>query len=207
MNRMKPQESSTEQEEGFVQPVRRRSRRTPEVPGSGTARDEFFMQMAIREAVKAGKHGDVPIGCVIVYDASRPDSKADRHAEALDIPADRILGRGHNRRNKDRNALMHAEISAIRAACRKLQDWRVEDCTLYVTLEPCPMCAGAILQARIPRVVIGAMNAKAGCCGSVLDMLHVQAFNHRCEVRTGVLQADCTKLMTDFFRTLREEKG
>lgn len=176
------------------------------VPPQGAARDEYFMRLAIREARKASKHGDVPIGCVIVYDASNAGSKADQHAAALGIPADSILGRGHNRRNKDHNALMHAEISAIRQACRKLEDWRVEDCTMYVTLEPCPMCAGAIVQARIPRVVIGAMNAKAGCCGSVLDMLHVPGFNHRCEVRTGVLQEACAQQMTDFFSVLREQK-
>ena len=101
---------------------------------------------------------------------------------------------------------MHAEIIAIKKACKAFDDWRLEDCTMYVTLEPCPMCAGAIIQARIPRVVIGAMSQKSGCCGSILDMLHEERFNHQCEVTKELLLEDCTHLMTDFFRNMRNRE-
>ncbi len=147
--------------------------------------DEKYMRTAIKQAEKAGTIGEVPIGCVIVYE-------------------DKIIARGYNRRTVDKNVLSHAEINAIRKACRKIGDWRLEGCTMYVTLEPCPMCAGAIVQARIPRVVIGCMNAKAGCAGSVLDMLHEEGFNHQVETETGVLGDECSQMMKDFFRELRE---
>lgn len=147
--------------------------------------DEKYMRTAIKQAEKAGAIGEVPIGCVIVYE-------------------DKIIARGYNRRTVDKNVLSHAEINAIRKACRKIGDWRLEGCTMYVTLEPCPMCAGAIVQARIPRVVIGCMNAKAGCAGSVLDMLHEEGFNHQVETETGVLGEECSQMMKDFFRELRE---
>lgn len=147
--------------------------------------DEKYMRTAIKLAEKAGAIGEVPIGCIIVYE-------------------DKIIARGYNRRTIDKNVLSHAEINAIRKACRKIGDWRLEGCTMYVTLEPCPMCAGAIVQARIPRVVIGCMNAKAGCAGSVLDMLHEEGFNHQVETETGVLGEECSQMMKDFFRELRE---
>ena len=144
--------------------------------------DEAFMKEAVRQAKKA--IGDVPIGCVIVKEG-------------------RIISRGYNRRNADKTVLSHAEITAIKRACKKEGDWRLEDCTLYVTLEPCPMCAGAIVQARIPRVVIGSMNAKAGCAGSVLNILKEPGFNHQVKVETGILGEECSCLMTDFFKELR----
>ena len=146
--------------------------------------DEAFMKEAVRQAKKAAAIGDVPIGCVIVREG-------------------RIISRGYNRRNADRTVLSHAEITAIKRACKKEGDWRLEDCTLYVTLEPCPMCAGAIVQARIPRVVIGSMNAKAGCAGSVLNILKEPGFNHQVKVETGILGEECSCLMTDFFKELR----
>lgn len=145
------------------------------------------MKAAIREAKKAYALREVPIGCVIVYE-------------------DKIIARGYNRRTVDHNVLSHAEIIAIRKACKKLGDWRLEDCTMYVTLEPCPMCAGAIVQARIPKVVIGCMNPKAGCAGSVLDMLHEDGFNHQVETEVGTLGDECSQMMKDFFRELREMK-
>lgn len=149
--------------------------------------DEKYMKQAIREARKAEKLEEVPIGCVIVYEG-------------------RILARGYNRRNTDANTLAHAELQAIRKASKKLGDWRLEGCTMYVTLEPCQMCAGALVQSRIDRVVIGAMNAKAGCCGSVLDLLHVSGFNHAVEMEKGVLGEECSAMLSDFFRRLREKK-
>ncbi|ADL02815.1 tRNA adenosine(34) deaminase TadA [Lacrimispora saccharolytica] len=148
--------------------------------------DEKYMRAAIRQAEKAGAMGEVPIGCVIVYE-------------------DKIIARGYNRRTIDKNVLSHAEINAIRKACRKVGDWRLEGCTMYVTLEPCPMCAGAIVQARIPKVIMGCMNAKAGCAGSVLDLFHQDGLNHQVETESGVLGDECSRLMKDFFKALREK--
>lgn len=147
--------------------------------------DEKYMKTAIKEAQKALALGDVPIGCVIVCDG-------------------RIIGRGYNRRTADKNVLSHAEINAVKKACKKMGDWRLENCTMYVTLEPCPMCAGAIVQARIPRVVIGCMNPKAGCAGSVLNLLDEKGFNHRVQTEIGVMEEECSKLMRDFFKELRK---
>ncbi|WP_432630676.1 tRNA adenosine(34) deaminase TadA [Brotaphodocola sp.] len=149
--------------------------------------DEGFMREAVRQARKAGKLGDVPIGCVIVKDG-------------------KIISRGYNRRNADKTVLSHAEVTAIRRACAKLGDWRLEDCTLYVTLEPCPMCAGAIVQARIPTVVIGSRNPKAGCAGSVMDLFHQKGLNHQVELREGILGETCSDLLTNFFLGLRKKK-
>ena len=149
--------------------------------------EERCMREAVRQAKKAWKLGEVPIGCVIVYEGQ-------------------IIGRGYNRRTTDGNVLAHAEIIAIRKACRAMGDWRLEGCTMYVTLEPCPMCAGAIVQARIPKVVIGCMNPKAGCAGSVLDLLHEDGFNHQVETEVGMLGEECSQMLKDFFRELREKK-
>lgn len=145
------------------------------------------MREAIRQAKKAGKLDEVPIGCVIVRDG-------------------KIIARGYNRRNTEKSTLAHAEIQAIRKASKVIGDWRLEDCTMYITLEPCQMCAGAIVQARIPRVVIGSRNPKAGCAGSILDLLHVPAFNHQVELEEGVLQEECSEMLTSFFRELRKKK-
>ena len=146
---------------------------------------ENYMKEAIKQAKKALALGEVPIGCVIVYQGS-------------------IIGRGYNRRNTDKSTLAHAEISAIKKASRVIGDWRLEDCTLYVTLEPCQMCAGAIVQARIPQVVIGCMNPKAGCGGSILNILEMPEFNHQCTVTRGILEGNCSNLLTTFFTELRK---
>ena len=145
-----------------------------------------FMKEAIRQARKAAKLDEVPIGCVITYE-------------------DRIIARGYNRRNTDKSTLAHAEIAAIKKASKVNGDWRLEECTLYVTLEPCQMCAGAIVQARIPRVVIGTMNAKAGCAGSVYNLLQEPKFNHQVEVIYDVLREECTQMLTSFFIQLRQK--
>ena len=147
--------------------------------------DEKFMREALRQAKKAYAKSETPIGCVIVYEG-------------------RVIARGYNRRNTDGNTLAHAELTAIRKATKVIGDWRLEGCTIYVTLEPCPMCAGAIVQARIPECVIGCMNPKAGCAGSVINLLDMQGFNHQVQVRRGVLEEECSKLMKEFFRELRE---
>ncbi len=148
---------------------------------------EKYMKEAIRQAKKAWALEEVPIGCVIVYE-------------------DKIIARGYNRRNTDKNTLAHAELQAIRKASKKLGDWRLEGCTMYVTLEPCQMCAGALVQSRIDRVVIGSMNPKAGCGGSVLNLLQMEEFNHQVEVIRGVLEEECSEMLSDFFRELRQKK-
>lgn len=148
---------------------------------------ERYMKEAIRQAKKARALEEVPIGCVIVCNGQ-------------------IMTRGYNRRNTDKNTLSHAELNAIKKASKKLGDWRLEGCTMYVTLEPCQMCAGALMQSRIDRVVIGSMNPKAGCAGSVLNLLEMDGFNHKVEVIRGVLQEECSIMLSDFFRELREKK-
>lgn len=147
--------------------------------------DEKYMREAIKQARNAAKIDEVPIGCVIVYDG-------------------KIIARGYNRRNTDKSTLAHAEIIAIRKAAKVIGDWRLEDCTMYITLEPCPMCAGAIVQARIPRVVVGAMNPKAGCAGSVINLLQMDGFNHKAELTSGVLVDECRTMLQDFFKEMRK---
>lgn len=149
-----------------------------------SATHQKYMRAALKQAKKALLLGEVPIGCVIVHE-------------------DRIIARGYNRRNTDKNTLAHAEITAIRKASKKIGDWRLEDCTLYVTLEPCQMCSGAIVQARIPRAVIGCMNPKAGCAGSILNILEMPEFNHQVQVTRGVLEAECSAILKQFFKDLR----
>lgn len=142
------------------------------------------MRMALKLARKALELGEVPIGCVIVYEG-------------------KVIGRGYNRRNTDKNTLAHAEITAINKASKKIGDWRLEGCTLYVTLEPCQMCAGAIIQARIPEVVMGCLNPKAGCGGSVLNILEMPQFNHQAAVTRGILEQECSDILKEFFVGLR----
>ncbi len=146
--------------------------------------DEKYMKAALKQAQKAYQLGEVPIGCVIVHDR-------------------KIIGRGYNRRNTDKTSLAHAEITAIKKASKKIGDWRLEECTLYVTLEPCQMCAGAIVQSRITEVVMGSMNPKAGCGGSILNILEMPQFNHQVKVSRGVLEKECSELLTLFFKELR----
>lgn len=144
----------------------------------------FFMKEAYKEAIKAYNINEVPIGCVIVYNNN-------------------IIARGYNKKNSEKNSLKHAEIIAIDKACNVLGDWRLEGCTLFVTVEPCPMCAGAILQSRIDTVVFGTKNNKAGCCGSILNLLDNKNFNHTVKIIDGILLEDCSILMKKFFKKLR----
>jgi len=148
---------------------------------------ELFMSMALEEARKAEAIGEVPIGCVIVKDGE-------------------VIASAHNKRETTQQPTAHAEILAIQTASEKLGTWRLTDCDLYVTLEPCPMCAGAILQARIKTVVYGASDPKAGCCGTLMNLLEDQRFNHMCEVIPGVCAEACGEILTQFFRRLREKK-
>ena len=146
--------------------------------------EEKYMKEALKQAKKAYALGEVPIGCVIVHEG-------------------KIIGRGYNRRNTDKNTLAHAEITAINKASKVIGDWRLEECTLYVTLEPCQMCAGAIVQARIPEVVMGCMNPKAGCAGSILNILEMPQFNHQVKVTRGILEVECSQMLKTFFEELR----
>lgn len=145
---------------------------------------EDWMKEAIQEALAAEQAGEVPIGAVVVRNNV-------------------IIGRGHNLRETSMDPTAHAEMVAIREASRSMNAWRLLDCSLYVTLEPCPMCAGAIVQARIPRVVFGTSDPKAGCAGTLMNLLQDNRFNHQVELITGVLQEECSILLTDFFRKLR----
>lgn len=149
--------------------------------------DRQFMQLALEEAKKARELGEVPIGAVIVYKGE-------------------VIASASNRRETTQNAVTHAELMAIQQACEKMGSWRLEEMTLYVTLEPCPMCAGAILQSRVPRIVYGARDMKAGCVDSLYRLLNDPRFNHECEVTEGVLAEECGLILTDFFRALRERK-
>ncbi|MBO4862806.1 MAG: tRNA adenosine(34) deaminase TadA [Eubacterium sp.] len=150
--------------------------------------DEKYMRQAIRLAKKASENGDVPIGCVIVYEG-------------------KVIGRGYNRRNKDKSSLAHAEIMAIKKASKVMGDWRLEGCRMYVTLEPCQMCAGAIVQARIPEIVIGCMNPKAGSAGSIINLLDIKEFNHQVDITKGVLEKECSEILVSFFKNLRALKS
>ena len=145
------------------------------------------MREAIKEARKARRLGEVPIGCVIVYN-------------------DEIIGRGYNRRMTDHTVLAHAEISAVKKACRRVGAWRLDEAEMYVTLEPCQMCAGAIIQARIRRVYVGAMNPKAGCAGSLINLFEVPGFNHHVELTTGIMADTCSEMLKEFFAELRRSK-
>lgn len=149
--------------------------------------DEKYMKEALKQAKKAYAIEEVPIGCVIVHE-------------------DKIIARAYNKRNTKKSTLAHAELLAIQKACKKLGDWRLEECTMYITLEPCQMCAGAIVQARIPRVVIGTHNKKAGCAGSILNLLQMKEFNHQVELASGVLEEECSEMMKQFFREMRKKK-
>ena len=145
--------------------------------------DETYMRQAILQEKKAYKAEETPIGCVIVYE-------------------DKIIARGYNKRNTKKNTLAHAEIIAIKKASKVLNDWRLEQCTMYVTLEPCQMCSGAIVQSRMTRVVVGCMNPKAGCAGSILNLLDMPEFNHQVELTTGVMEEECSQMMKSFFKEI-----
>lgn len=149
--------------------------------------DELFMKEALSLAAEAAAEGEVPVGAVVVIDG-------------------RIVGRGRNRREKDKNALAHAELEAINEACRTLGGWRLWQCDMYVTLEPCPMCTGAIINSRIKRLVYGASDYKAGSCGSVVNLFDLP-YNHKPEMVVGCLQDECSQILKDFFRNLRSNKN
>lgn len=155
--------------------------------GDDEMNNEKYMKKALKLAKKAAKAGEVPIGCIIVYE-------------------DKIIGKGYNKRKLKHSTLAHAEITAIKQACKYLGDWRLEGCTMYVTLEPCMMCAGACVQARIDKVIIGADNPKAGCAGSIINILQMKEFNHQVEIERGILGDKCSEELTSFFKKMRKKK-
>ena len=160
------------------------------------------MKASLKQAKKAYQLGEVPIGCVIVYEGSMEEGISWNS----DLKKGQIIGQGYNRRTLDKSTLAHAELIAIKKACKKLGDWRLEGCVMYVTLEPCQMCAGALIQSRMKRVVIGCMNPKAGSVGSVIHLLEVPEFNHQVEVIKGVLEDECSQMLKEFFKALRGKK-
>lgn len=149
--------------------------------------DEYFMKEAIKEAKKAYQKNEVPVGAVVVKN-------------------NEIVARGHNIKETKKDTTKHAEIIAIQKASKKINAWRLEDCTMYVTLEPCTMCAGAIIQARLKRLIIGTMDKKTGACGSVLNLIDDYEFNHKVELETGIMETECRQIMKDFFKELRKIK-
>lgn len=149
--------------------------------------DQLFMKIAIEEAQKAAEIGEVPIGAVVVYRGE-------------------VIARAHNLRETDQSAVAHAELLAIEKACKVLGTWRLEEATLYVTLEPCAMCSGAILLSRIPRVVYGAADPKGGCAGTFMNLLQDSRFNHQSEVASGILDQECGQLLTSFFQEIRNRR-
>ena len=178
--------SGAEADENAVKVAKAFTKRNNIIVFSGAFHGRTLLTMSMTSK-KAYAIGDVPIGCVIVYE-------------------DKIIARGYNKRNKNKTTLAHAELLAMAKASKKLGDWRLEGCSMYVTLEPCQMCAGVILQARISKVVIGSMNPKAGCAGSIIHLLQMKQFNHQVEMETGILEEECSEMLSQFFKELRQKK-
>lgn len=166
--------------------------------------DKYFIEEALKQAKIAANSGDIPVGCIVVYRENKRNKKMCEIADAAGLKDNAVLSRAYNKRNKDKNAISHAEILAISKACKKIKDFRLEECTMYVTLEPCQMCAGAIVQSRIKRLVIGAKSIKAGSCGSIINILDNNEFNHKVEVEY-LENGDCKDILKDFFKKIRKK--
>lgn len=164
--------------------------------------DKYFIEEALKQAKIAANSGDIPVGCIVVYRENKKNKKMCEIADTAGLKDGTVLARAYNKRNKDKNAISHAEILAISKACKKIKDFRLEECTMYVTLEPCQMCAGAIVQSRIKRLVIGAKSIKAGSCGSIINILDNNEFNHKVEV-IYLENEDCKEILKDFFKKIR----
>lgn len=176
-----------DKKERYLQRIEAKQQKIKYLENEQLKKDQHYMKQAMKQAMKAELIGEVPIGCVIVYE-------------------DKVVARGYNRRNTDKSTLSHAEIIAIKKACKYLGDWRLEDCTMYVTLEPCPMCAGAIIQARVKRVVMACMNPKAGSVGSILNLFEIEKYNHQPEFLSGIMEEECSGMLKEFFKRLRLSK-
>lgn len=169
--------------------------------------DKYYMNKALLEAKKAYKNGDTPIGCVIVYNENKKYDRMSKIAKKLSIVNGDILSKSYNKRNIKHTAIAHAEIMAIDKACKKINDFRLESCTMYVTLEPCQMCAGAILQSRIERLVIGATSKKSGSVGSIINILDNDSFNHKVKVDIGIMEKECSDILKNFFKEVRDGRN
>ncbi|MBQ7743558.1 MAG: nucleoside deaminase [Lachnospiraceae bacterium] len=168
------------------------------------SKDLFYMAKALKLAKKAYISGDIPVGALIVYRENKKNKKMCEVAKKAGIASEEILATSYNMRNKKKNAIYHAEITAISKACKKINDFRLEDCTMYVTLEPCQMCAGAIVQSRIKRLVVGALSKKSGSCGSIINILDNDSFNHKV-ILDYMDDDDCKNIIKDFFKKIRED--
>lgn len=164
--------------------------------------DEYYMDKALKLASIAGENGDIPVGCLIVYNENKKNKKMCEVANGIKLTKDNIVSSAYNKRNKDKNAISHAEVLAISKACKKFKDFRLEECTMYVTLEPCQMCAGAIVQSRIKRLVIGTKSVKSGSCGSIINILDNNEFNHKVNV-TFLDDDKCKNIIKCFFKKVR----
>lgn len=165
-------------------------------------KDTYYIEKALDKARIAADNGDIPVGCIIVYNENIKNKKMTEVASRVSIKDGEILAKAYNKRNKNKNAIAHAEILAIEKACKKIKDFRLEECTMYVTLEPCQMCAGAIVQSRIKRLVIGQKSLKSGSCGSIINILDNNEFNHKVEV-TYLDNKDCKDIIKNFFKEIR----
>ena len=166
--------------------------------------DKYYLKEALKKARIAANKGDIPVGCIIVYKENKKNIKMCEVANKANIKDGDIIAAAYNRRNTDKNATSHAEIIAISRACKKISDFRLEECTMYVTLEPCQMCAGAIVQSRIKRLVIGTKSEKAGSCGSIINILDNNEFNHKVKIEF-LEDEDCKQILKDFFKKIRDE--
>lgn len=166
--------------------------------------DIQYMKFAIKEAKKALKYGDIPIGAIIVYNKNTNNKIMSALMKKYKISDGDIVSKGYNKRNKIKSSIAHAEILSIDKACKKIKDFRLEDCTMYVTLEPCQMCAGAIVQSRIKRLVIGAKSMKSGSCGTIIDILDNNNFNHKVKVDYGICEEECSEIIKNYFKRLRK---
>ena len=166
--------------------------------------DNFYIKEALKQAKIAANGGDIPVGCIVVYRENKKNKKMCGIANAAGLKDETIIARAYNKRNKDKNAISHAEILAISKACKKVGDFRLEECTMYVTLEPCQMCAGAIVQSRIKKLVIGAKSIKSGSCGSIINILDNSEFNHKVEVEY-LDDEECKSILKAFFKTIRKK--
>ncbi len=166
--------------------------------------DKYYIDEALKQARIAANGGDIPVGCIVVYRENKKNKKMCEIASAAGISDGTILARAYNKRNKDKNAVSHAEILAISKACKKVGDFRLEECTMYVTLEPCQMCAGAIVQSRIRKLVIGAKSIKSGSCGSIINILDNNEFNHKVDLKY-IDSDDCKNILKSFFKEIRKK--
>lgn len=166
--------------------------------------DDYYIEEALKKAKIAASMGDIPVGCLIVYNENKKNRKMCEVANKANVKSGDIVARAYNRRNKDKDATSHAEMIAIKKACKKFNDFRLEECTMYVTLEPCQMCAGAIVQSRIKRLIIGAKSIKSGSCGSIINILDNSEFNHKVQVEY-IENEKCKSIIKEFFKKIREK--